>query len=207
MINVLGAHAGCACYGASGAQCWATKSTAAGEIWLGATEMITPTTSAGCWADGDIDSPGKRAGTSRVHNEFDAARRELNTQLRDASSVGAVATAALEQGPKGFIYVRVKEDPKELVPRRGLVSEAFTTYLDLAEFCVALVVGGGLRAAAILPDYRRGVLRPQRGTAEPSRGGDQRAPALKFNNRSWTLARRDFFKIPKIVGSDNFPPR
>ena len=40
---------------------------------------------------------------------------------------------ALDQDPKEFVYVRVKEGPKELVPRRGLVSEAFTTYLDLAE--------------------------------------------------------------------------
>jgi hypothetical protein len=84
-------------------------------------------------ADGDIDSPGKRARTTRVQNEFDAARRELNVQLRDAPSVGAVATAALEHGSKEFVYVRVKEGPKELVPRRGLVSESFTTYLDLAE--------------------------------------------------------------------------
>ena len=54
-------------------------------------------------------------------------------QLRDASSVGAAATAALEQGPKGFVYVRVKEGQKALIQRRGLVSESFTTSLDLAE--------------------------------------------------------------------------
>ena len=84
-------------------------------------------------ANGDVDSPEKRARTSRVHNEFDAAKRQLNMQLRDASSVGAVATAALEQGPKEFVYVRVKEGQKELIPRCGLVSEPFTTYLDLAE--------------------------------------------------------------------------
>ena len=58
-------------------------------------------------AGGGIDSPEKRARTSPVHNEFDAARRELIKQLRDASSVDAVATAALEQGPKEFVYVRV----------------------------------------------------------------------------------------------------
>ena len=53
-------------------------------------------------------------------------------QLRDASSVGAVATAALGQGLNGFVYVRGKESPKELIPRCGLVSESFATYLDLA---------------------------------------------------------------------------
>jgi hypothetical protein len=31
-----------------------------------------------------------------------------------------------------FVYV-CAEGPKELVPRRGLVSESLTTYLDLAE--------------------------------------------------------------------------
>ena len=47
--------------------------------------------------------------------------------------MGAVAIAVLEQGPKEFFYVRVKEGPKELIPRRGLVSESFTTNLDLTE--------------------------------------------------------------------------
>ena len=47
--------------------------------------------------------------------------------------LGAVAAAALEQSPKGFVCVRIKEGPKELIPRYGLVSEPFTTHLDLAE--------------------------------------------------------------------------
>ena len=84
-------------------------------------------------AGGDIDDPEKRTRTSRVHNEFGAARRELNMQLRDAPSVGTAATAALEQGPKEFVCARVKGGPKELIPRRGLVSKSLTTYLDLAE--------------------------------------------------------------------------
>ena len=54
-------------------------------------------------------------------------------QLRGASGVGAVAAATLEHDPKEFVYVRVKEDPKEIIPRRGLVSESFTTHLDLAD--------------------------------------------------------------------------
>ena len=70
-----------------------------------------------------------------MHNELDAARRELlkHAALRGAPSVGAVATAALGQGPKKFVYVRDKEGPKELIPRYGLVSESLTTYLDLTE--------------------------------------------------------------------------
>ena len=39
----------------------------------------------------------------------------------------------LEQGPKEFVYVRVKQGSKELIPRYGLVSESLTTYLDVAE--------------------------------------------------------------------------
>ena len=84
-------------------------------------------------AGGNIDIPDKRARTSRVHNDFDAARCELNIQLRDASSVGAAATAVLEQGPIEFVCVRVKEDPNELIPRYDLVSESLSTYLDLTE--------------------------------------------------------------------------
>ena len=59
-------------------------------------------------ADGGIDSPGKRAKTSQVHSNFDAAQRELNMQLRGVSSVGAVVTAALEQALKESVYLRVK---------------------------------------------------------------------------------------------------
>ena len=33
--------------------------------------------------------------TSRVHNDFDAAKRELDMQLRAVPSMGAVVTAAL----------------------------------------------------------------------------------------------------------------
>ena len=84
-------------------------------------------------AGGDIDRPGKRTGTSRVHNDFDATQREHNIQLRDASSVGAAANAAHEQGPKEYFYLRVEECPKELISRCGLASESFTTHLDLAE--------------------------------------------------------------------------
>ena len=148
-------------------------------------------------AGGGIDSPGERARASRVHNEFGAAvtaGRGLNTQLRNALSVGAAAVAALEQDPKEFVCVRVKEGPKELAPRRSLVSETFATlsptYLDLAEFCAALVVGGGLGAAAIPPDDGRDVLGPQQDAAEPSLDGDRRAPASNSNNRSWACARR-----------------
>ena len=90
----------------------------------------------------EIDSPGERATTSRVYNEFDAAERQLNIPLRDTPSVGAIATAALEQDPKESVYVRVKEGPNELIPRRGLVSESFTTYLDLAEFALRLSSAG-----------------------------------------------------------------
>ena len=84
-------------------------------------------------AGGGIDSPEKRARANRMHDDFDAAKRELNIQLHDASSVGAVATAALEQAPKEFVYLRVKEGPGELIPRCGSLSKSFTTYLDLAE--------------------------------------------------------------------------
>ena len=68
-----------------------------------------------------------------MHNDFGAAKRQLNMQMRDAPSVGVVATAALEQGLKEFVYVRVNEDPKELTQRCGLLSESLTTHLDLAE--------------------------------------------------------------------------
>ena len=47
-------------------------------------------------AGGDIDSPETRARTSQVDNDFDVAKRDLDMQLRDAPSVGATATAALE---------------------------------------------------------------------------------------------------------------
>ena len=87
-------------------------------------------------ADGDIDSPEKWARTSQVHSDFDAAKRELGIQLRDASSVDAAAAVAPGQGPKEFVYVRVKEGPKGLIPCCDLVSESFTTYPDLATCAV-----------------------------------------------------------------------
>ena len=68
-----------------------------------------------------------------MRNASDAAKRQLNMQMRGATSVGAVATAALEQGSMEFVCVRVKDDPKDLIPRCGLVSESFTTYLDIAK--------------------------------------------------------------------------
>ena len=52
---------------------------------------------------------------------------------REGHDPRVAATAVLEQGPREFVYVSIKEGPKELVPRRGLVSGSFTTYLDLAE--------------------------------------------------------------------------
>ena len=93
--------------------------------------MMTSMTSAGCWRT--VTSIARRIGRGLVHNEYDAVRRELNVHLRDAPSVRAAATAALEQGPKEFVYVRVKEGPNEFIPHRGLVSESFTTHLDIAE--------------------------------------------------------------------------
>ena len=66
-------------------------------------------------------------------------------RLCDASSVGAAAAAALEQDPKEFVYVRLKEGPKELIQRCGLVSESLVR--DLPRYrrvCGGLVVSGGL---------------------------------------------------------------
>ena len=109
--------------------------------------------------DVDLDSPGERAKTSRVHTDLGAVKRERSTQLRDAQSVGAITTAAPEQGPKEFVYLRVKEGTAELTPRCGLVSESLTSYHDLAKSVVlGTVVGGGLGAVAIIPDDRRYVL-------------------------------------------------
>ena len=91
-----------------------------------------------------------------MRNKSGATRRELNMQLRDASSVGAVAAAALEQGPKKSVCVRVKEGPKELIPRYGFVSESSTTNSDLAES--APHSSSVEEATAILLDDRRDVL-------------------------------------------------
>ena len=45
-------------------------------------------------ADGGIDSPGEWARTRRVHKSFDAAKRELSTQLRGPLMVGVRAAKA-----------------------------------------------------------------------------------------------------------------
>ena len=62
------------------------------------------------------------------------------TLLCGAPSVGAIATAALEQGPNGgpkwFVYVRAKEGLTGLVPRRSLELSQSTTHLDLAKCAV-----------------------------------------------------------------------
>ena len=105
-------------------------------------------------AEGCIDGPEKWARTDRVR-EFDTVKRDLAyAHLRGAPSVGGVTTAALAQdpnkGPEEFVYMRVKEVPTELVPRRGLARSAYDAP-RLRRMCGALAVGGGLRAVPILP--------------------------------------------------------
>ena len=72
-------------------------------------------------AGGDIDSPGKRVRTTRVQNELDAARRELNVRLCDAPSrrdrgaragLEEVRLRARQGGPEG---ARPAPRPRERV--------------------------------------------------------------------------------------------
>ena len=139
-------------------QCRATRSAVAGETRHGAIEIMTSTTSAECWRT--VTSIARRSGRGIVECTTISTRRrrELTMQLRAVSSVGAVATAALEQGPKEFVYVRVKRGGEgarpALRPRKRVVDDLPRS----RRVCAAVVVGGGLGAAAILPDGCRDVL-------------------------------------------------
>ena len=69
-------------------------------------------------------------------------------QLCDVSSVSAAAIVASEQSPEEFVYVRVKEYPKELIPTLWPRERAVCELPRSRRVCGALVFGRGLGAAA-----------------------------------------------------------
>ena len=135
-------------------------------------------------AGGAIDSPEKRARTIRVRSEFDVARRELNMQLR------------VKQDLQEFVNVRAKKGPKELVPRRGLVSESTATYLDLAESALRSSSTGDwerLQSYPMIVETFSDHHEIQQSLVVVTFGARHRRI---HNNCSWTRARRGFSKIP-----------
>ena len=117
-------------------------------------------------------------------------------QLRDAPSVGAVATAALEQAPKELVFVRVKEDTKVLIPRCGLVRESFATHLDIAESPMRSFSAEDWERLRSYPMIVE-TLCDHNETQQNLVDGDRRAPASNSNNRIGHARAVAFPQIPK----------